>query len=98
MRALTGIAEIEDVVKQSPDDMWNQFSAEACVTRTEFDTYFEGLDSGFAIKLRGARPLRRPLPLAELRNRFSFKPPQSFVYAQPLLRTALSHECSDLSH
>ncbi len=98
IRALTGIAEIEEVVKQSPCHMWSQFSAAACVTRSEFDTYFEGLEIGFAIKLRRARPLRRPLALAELRNRFSFKPPQSFVYAQRPLRTALSYECSDLSY
>jgi predicted transcriptional regulator len=97
-RALTGIAEIERVTKSSPADIWQKFSRQTCVARADFESYFAGLDAGFAIKLRRARPLRRPIDLAELRDRFSFEPPQSFLYAKPQLRKALNYECSDLPY
>ena len=62
----------------------------------DFDAYFEGTKEGVAIKLRGARRLTKALELKELRERFSFAPPQSFIYAPPRLREALSNECSKL--
>jgi predicted transcriptional regulator/DNA-binding XRE family transcriptional regulator len=93
-RALTGVAEIEDVVTGNTSAIWKQFSNEACIGRSDFDAYFAGTKNGFAIKLRGARRLSRVLELQELREKFSFEPPQSFLYAPPELREALSHECS----
>lgn len=98
IRALTGLAEIEDVIERSPNQIWKEFSGQACISRTQFRSYFSGVPSAFAIKLRDARRLRRPIELAELRERFSFEPPQSFLYAQPRLREALQYECAELPH
>jgi predicted transcriptional regulator len=95
-RALTGIAEIAHILTGSPSAIWREFSDEACIARKDFDDYFSGTKEGVAIKLRGARRLTRALELKELRERFSFAPPQSFVYAPPRLREALSDECSKL--
>ena len=95
-RALTGIAEIGGVVKASPSEIWASFEKEACIDRKDFDAYFAGVESACAIKLRRARPLRRSLHLAELRERFNFEPPQSFLYAKPQLRQALNYECSEI--
>lgn len=97
-RALTCSAVIERVVMQSPQDIWRKFSSQACIGQKEFSSYFSGLEFGFAIVLRSVRPLPRPLPLSELRDRFSFAPPQSFQYAKPQLREALTCECSENSH
>lgn len=91
-RALTGIAEIADVLTGPPNLIWKEFADQACIGRKDFDAYFEGTKEGVAIKLRGARRLTRALELKELRERFSFAPPQSFLYASPQLREALSHE------
>jgi predicted transcriptional regulator len=93
-RALTGIAEIADVLTGPPNIIWREFADQACIARKDFDNYFEGSKQGVAIKLRGARRLKRALELNELRERFSFEPPQSFLYAPPRLREALSHERS----
>lgn len=95
-RALTGIAEIEDVLTGPKHLIWKQFANEACIEKKDFDAYFEGAKEGVAIKLRGARRLTRVLDLKELRERFDFAPPQSFLYAPPRLREALSHECSKI--
>ena len=93
-RALTGIAEIERVFINTPDEIWQNFAEQACIKRADFDAYFSGADRACAIKLRRGRPLRRHLDLAELRERFSFEPPQSYFYAKPGLREALLDECS----
>lgn len=97
-RALLGLAEIGEVHCRTPRDIWDRFSDRACITRENFDRYFEGVDSGVAIELKHARRLRRPLDLSELRERFSFEPPQSYLYATPKMREALQYECSQIPH
>ena len=97
-RALLGIAEIGDVHHVAPREIWDTFSKRAGITRKEFNNYFEGVERGYAIELRRARRLPRALELSELRRRFNFEPPQSFLYATPELRAALHHECSKISN
>lgn len=97
-RALFGIAEIGQVHRQAPSEIWEIFSDRACIQRRDFDSYFEGLDYGYAIELKHARRLRRPLGLTELRDRFRFEPPQSFLYATPQMREALRHERANIPH
>lgn len=96
-RALLGFAEIGHVYRHSPAGIWTSFADQACIARQDFDNYFEGADCGFAIELKRARRLRRPLGLGELRDRFSFEPPQSFLYTSPKMRHALRHECTEIS-
>jgi predicted transcriptional regulator/DNA-binding XRE family transcriptional regulator len=98
VRALTGIAEIARVLKCSTSLIWEEFAPEICITKEDFNAYFAGTEIGFVIKLHRARPLRRPLYLHELRQRFNFEPPQSFLYAPPHMREALSYECSEVPH
>lgn len=96
-RALSGIAEIGHIYKQTPAEAWTSYGKRACIRRVDFDSYFEGAENAFAIELRNARPLRRPIELDELRARFSFKPPQSFLYATDNMRDALQHELAEIS-
>lgn len=97
-RALFGIAEIGRVHRRAPSEIWDTFGDRACIQRKDFDSYFEGVECGYAIELNHARRLRRPLGLTELRDRFSFEPPQSFLYATPQMREALKYECADIPH
>lgn len=98
VQALVGRAEIKDVVKLSIVDIWKRFAEAASIEQSDFDNYFHGLSEGFAIKIENAKPMPRHLKLSELRHRFGFEPPQSFLYANPALRRALQDECADLSH
>jgi predicted transcriptional regulator len=95
-QAITSVVEIADVLKGPPGVIWNEFSDQACIGKSEFDSYFAGAKNGFVIKLRGARRLSRTLELRELRDRFNFEPPQSFLYAPPELQEALTLECSKI--
>ena len=96
IRALTGIAEIATVLKYPPHRIWDEFAPETCISKEEFNSYFAGTEAGFVIRLRHARPLRRVLCLDELRQRFNFELPQSFLYVSPQLRESLNYECSEV--
>ncbi|MGN6207957.1 helix-turn-helix domain-containing protein [Asticcacaulis sp.] len=97
-RAVTGIAQIDEVLKGTPSSIWKNFSTEACIAKDDFDSYFAGAENGFVIKLSHATPLSRPFELNELRERFNFEPPQSFLYATPKLRAALLNESAQAPH
>ncbi len=91
-RALSGIAEIGEVHQRRPREIWKAFGNRACISRKDFDAYFDGADRAFAIELKHGRSLSRPLSLNELRDRFNFEPPQSYLYATPKMREALQYE------
>lgn len=98
VRAIIGRAEIADVVKLNVSEIWRRYKDDACIGKNDFDEYFSGLEEGYALKFANAAPLSRPIDLVELRERFGFEPPQSFLYARPVLRRALRDEYSNLSH
>jgi predicted transcriptional regulator/DNA-binding XRE family transcriptional regulator len=98
VRAMVGSAEIAEVVKLPVREIWKKFGAMAQIERGSFNEYFAGLKQGFALKFKNARPFARPIDLSELRERFDFEPPQSFLYAKPTLRTALQDEYPNVSY
>jgi len=97
-KALIGYAEIVSVTKEPISHMWHAHKEEACISKRDFESYFSGQDFGFALRFRSARSFKQAIDLTELRERFSFEPPQSFLYAKPALREALRHELAELSH
>lgn len=98
VRAMVGSAEIERIHKLPIDQIWKKFGKMAHIDRADFDNYFSGLKEGYALKFTNARAFVRPVDLSELRERFDFEPPQSFLYVNPALRTALQDEYSNVSH
>lgn len=97
IRAMVGSTEIESVNNLPVMEIWKKFGKRAQISKSDFYTYFEGLTDGFALTISNARSFSRPIDLAELRDRFGFEPPQSFLYASPDLRTALRHEYTSVS-
>jgi predicted transcriptional regulator/DNA-binding XRE family transcriptional regulator len=98
VRAMMGSTEIENVIKLPVPEIWKKLGKMAQITKADFDSYFVGIKEGFALKISKARPFSRPINLTELRDRFGFEPPQSFLYATSLLRTALQDEYSNVSN
>lgn len=97
-RAMVGVAEIAGVRKLGVEEIWRRYADVAFIDRPDFDNYFEGLDQGFALEFINVRPFENPLTLSELRERFGFEPPQSFLYAKQDLRRALKDEYTVVSH
>ena len=84
--ALIGSAKIKAVQCMDLSTLWKTHSIAACLGKSAFESYFNGLKRGYAIILDSARPLNRPVGLTELRQRFGFEPPQSYQYASPRIR------------
>jgi predicted transcriptional regulator/DNA-binding XRE family transcriptional regulator len=97
-QAMVGLAQIENVWRLPVQEIWARFRKSASIRRADFQEYFRGLNEGFAIQLTKARRFPRALTLPELRDRFGFEPPQSFLYATPILREALRYEFPNLSN
>lgn len=98
VKAMVGTACIRNVLKLPVEQIWTEFESTAFIERDQFDKYFEGLDHGFALVFDDVRAFSRPLPLSELREKFGFEPPQSFLYAKRDLRKALQDEPAVVSH
>ena len=98
VKAMVGTASIRDVLKFPVLDIWTEFESTAFIERLHFDKYFDGLDDGFALVFDDVKAFSRPLPLSELREKFGFEPPQSFLYAKRDLRKALKDEPAIVSH
>ncbi|MEN9894472.1 MAG: hypothetical protein RIR97_324, partial [Pseudomonadota bacterium] len=86
--ALVGTIKIDDVERLNLPVLWKKYGASASIKKADFDEYFNGLEEGFALKLSTPRRFRRPLTLPELKERFDFNAPQSFLYAKPDLQKA----------
>lgn len=98
VKAMVGAAAIRDVLKLPVEQIWTEFESTALIARDQFDKYFEGIDHGFALVFEDVKTFSRPLPLSELREKFGFEPPQSFLYAKRNLRKALQDEPAIVSH
>jgi len=92
VRALVAFAEIANVIKSPVREIWDRYASVASIEKLDFDHYFAGRDDGFVLRLSNVRSLARPVPLEELRHRFRFEAPQSYLYADPMLRRALQDE------
>ena len=97
-QAMVGTAQIKRVLRSPIAEIWSEFSRMACIDKADFDNYFNGLYNGYVLQFENARSLNRTVGLQELRDRFSFEPPQSFLYANPILSEALTDEWTKVSH
>jgi len=90
--ALIGVVQIEKVEYLDICFLWAEYGKYASITKSDFDKYFNGLKQGYALKLSTPRRFFRPLTLLELKDRFHFNAPQSFLYVRPNLHRALQDE------
>jgi predicted transcriptional regulator len=79
--ALLGQAQISNVHKASPQQIWEHFSDRIGCDFEYFEQYVKGCDNVFAIELEDVSPLTEPIYLSTLRRYTSrnLPPPQSYV-------------------
>ena len=91
-QAIVGSASIRGVRRLQLDELWEQHGGAACIDRDTFDDYFNGLDEGYAILLEDVKPFARQVAAADLKQKFGFTPPQSFMYLRQEYYPLLNHE------
>lgn len=77
IKEVIGEFEIEDILHEEPEVLWEKTREYAGITKEKFLEYFTNKTKGYAIKVKEARTYVAPLPL----NSFKvFWSPQSFMY------------------
>jgi predicted transcriptional regulator len=78
VQKVVGEFSIDGILSMELDALWAHTETDAGIGRDYFDRYFDGCDTGFALKVRQVH--RYPVPL-ELQRHFGIEhPPQSFRY------------------
>jgi predicted transcriptional regulator len=74
-----GEFEIEKILFDKPNNIWNQTKKYSGITKSYFNSYFEGREKGFAIQIKEFKEYEMPLDLFEFDNTLKAAP-QSFCY------------------
>lgn len=72
-----GEFDIEVILNDSLESLWQQTKEHAGIEENYFYEYFSEKEKGYAIKIKKARKYRKPLCLKE---DYQLHPPQSFLY------------------
>jgi predicted transcriptional regulator len=83
--AVIGSFIVDHVVAKRPRDLWPIVKESACISREEFETYYEGCTVGVGIFISKARPTGTPLRLEKIRQIWpDFHPPQGYRYLKSM--------------
>lgn len=77
IKKIVGEAKVIDILKLPPNELWQVSQNKSGITKTFFDTYFNGRKFAYAYKLGKVKVYNALLNLKELGIK---NPPQSFLY------------------
>lgn len=77
IKKVIGEFEIEKIVEENLEKLWDITKSEGGITKDFFDKYFENKEKGYAIKIK--QPIKYKVARS-LENEYNVKPPQSFTY------------------
>lgn len=80
IKEIIGYAVIESVNKLPISTIWKKYHKQACVEKSFFHSYFDGLENGFALQLRQPVELVERLDRRRMEEEFYLTAPQSFRY------------------
>ena len=77
VQKVIGEFEIEEIISESPECLWEMTKEYSGITEEFFFEYFELREKGFAIKVKKPRRYKRA---RSLQAAYNATPPQSFMY------------------
>lgn len=77
VQKVIGEFEIDFILKNKLEELWNETQEFSGITREYFFQYFSNKEEGFAIKIKNQRKYKQPKSLKE---DYNLLPPQSFLY------------------
>jgi predicted transcriptional regulator len=75
---IVGEFDVEYILGETPDALWNRTADRSGISRAFFDAYFEGREIAYALKIGAVRPYAEPISPGEVLENFT--PPQSYMY------------------
>ncbi len=82
-KQIVGKILVEDIIEDTPQELWNNYNNFAGINYHDFFEYFKGKEKGYAIKIKEFETFSNPIdPYEENPN---FTPPQSFAYITKVL-------------
>lgn len=83
VKRVTGFFTVDEIVRDSPQKLWEQFGTVGAISKEDFFKYFEDKDFGFSICIGSVNPFTSEVdPYKEIEN---FVPPQSFFYYEGII-------------
>lgn len=82
VKELWGIYKIENIIKENPNTLWENFGKQTGITKQEFNDYYKENKSAFGIQLQEVKNLfKHSINLDSLKNLIpGFMPPQTYRY------------------
>ena len=77
VKKIIAIVDIDGILSDSPQKLWEQYHEDAGISEIEFFDYFKNSDIGYAIKISNVQEFPTPIDPYIDEN---FRPPQSFYY------------------
>jgi len=81
IRKIIASFQIEKIIKDSPEMIWNLCQKYGGISKEDFFAYFKNSDSAYAIKICNVVIFQEPIDPYDIIE--GFKPPQSFYYLPP---------------
>jgi predicted transcriptional regulator len=82
IKELWGIYKIENIIKENPNTLWDNFGKQTGITKQEFNDYYKENKNAFGIQLQEVKNLfKHSIKLDSLKNLIpGFMPPQTYSY------------------
>lgn len=82
IKAIWGVYRIENIIKEEPSVLWDNFGEKTGITRKEFNEYYKENKRAFGIELQEVKNLfKHSIKLDSLKNLIpGFMPPQTYSY------------------
>ena len=82
VKELWGIYKIENIIKENPNTLWENFGKQTGISKKEFNDYYKENNSAFGIQLQEVKNLiKHSIKLDNLKNSIpGFMPPQTYSY------------------
>ena len=80
---VVALLTIETVVEAPVERIWQLYGLRSAISKSAFETYFDGLKSGAALIIGDVQSLKVPVSLQEMREHGAFHPPQFYRRVHP---------------
>lgn len=79
VKKIVGYFEVNEIICESPQELWNSFSEVSGISKKDFFKYYAKSNEGFAIKIDNLHIFEEYIDMSQYDD---FRAPQSFCYVE----------------